>query len=137
MSGKASQIKISEADLQAQIIDLAHLYGWRIAHFRPALTTHGWRTPVSADGKGFPDLCLVKGGNLIFWEVKSGYSPLSPEQDEWLKRLGRVDGVVATIVRVADWEYICKTLSEGSDTRLPKSSWDGEQVRIDHEGMCK
>ncbi len=125
MSGKTSQIKMSESDLQTAIVDLAHLYGWRIAHFRPAQTKYGWRTPVSADGKGFPDLCLVKGGKLIFWEVKSGYSPLREEQDEWLKRLGRVDGVIAMVVRVADWGYIYKTLSEGSD------------IRIDQEGGIK
>ena len=125
MSGKTSQIKMSESDLQAQIIDLAHLYGWRVAHFRPAQTKYGWRTPVSADGKGFPDLCLVKGGKLIFWEVKSGVLLLSKEQAEWLDWLGPVDGVIARVVRVDDWEYICRILYEGSD------------IRIDQEGGIK
>ena len=47
---------MSERELQDAVIQLARLLGWRVAHFRPAMTTRGWRTPVSADGAGFPDL---------------------------------------------------------------------------------
>jgi hypothetical protein len=38
---------MSEADLLAQVTELAELYGWQWVHFRPARTVHGWRTPVS------------------------------------------------------------------------------------------
>lgn len=44
----------TEIQWQAQVIELAHILGWTVAHFRPALTKHGWRTPVQADGAGFP-----------------------------------------------------------------------------------
>ena len=121
----SSKVKISERDFQQQIIDIAHLYGWHVAHFRPAMTTHGWRTPVSADGKGFPDLCMVKGNKLIFWEVKSEHGFLSGEQMKWIQLLNHVDGVVVGEVRHKDWDYIYNTLSEGSD------------IRIDHEGGIK
>jgi hypothetical protein len=50
----------SEASFLEQIIDLAHLFGWRVAHFRAARTFSGWRTPVQGDGKGFPDLVLCR-----------------------------------------------------------------------------
>ncbi|MGH7642835.1 MAG: hypothetical protein ACRENX_07470 [Candidatus Dormibacteria bacterium] len=36
----------TEADLLRTVLAVAHLYGYRAAHFRPALTRHGWRTPV-------------------------------------------------------------------------------------------
>lgn len=50
---------ISEAELQSAVIELARTLGYRVAHFRAARTAQGWRTPVEADGAGFPD--LVKG----------------------------------------------------------------------------
>lgn len=85
---------MTEKDFQEQIVTLAHLYHYRVAHFRPAQTSKGWRTPVSADGKGFPDLCLVGNGRLIFAEVKSGKNKLSTEQWEWLEDLGRTKAEV-------------------------------------------
>lgn len=75
---------MSEADLLASIVDLAHLFGWRVAHFRPALTAKGWRTPVAADGKGFPDLVLTRSNRGIAVECKSTRGRLTTEQREWL-----------------------------------------------------
>ena len=74
---------MTEDDLQTAIISAAHVYGYRVAHFRPALTTKGWRTPVSADGKGFFDLVLAKPHRLIVVECKSEKGKLSPEQEAW------------------------------------------------------
>jgi hypothetical protein len=79
---------MTENDLLLQIIDLGHLYGWKIAHFRPAMKKDGtWVTPVSADGKGFPDLVMVKQSRLIFAELKSDTGKLSPEQQVWIDAL--------------------------------------------------
>lgn len=95
---------ITEAAFQAQVIELAHLFGWRVAHFRPALTKHGWRTPVSADGKGFPDLVLVRRKRLIFAELKSQRGRLSPEQRDWWEALTHV--AEAYVWRPSDWPAI-------------------------------
>ena len=90
---------ISEADLQAAIIDLAHLLGWRVAHFRPAQNSRGaWRTAVSADGAGFPDLVLVRNGVVIFVELKSEKGRISPAQEAWLAALPH-----SLVWRPADW----------------------------------
>ena len=77
---------MTEDDFLKSVIDLAHVYGWKVAHFRPAKTERGWRTAVQADGAGFPDLVLVRDG-VIFAEVKSENGKLSEAQKEWLQTL--------------------------------------------------
>lgn len=82
---------MTEAQLQSAVIELAHILGWKVAHFRPALTARGWRTPVQADGAGFPDLVMVRGlradGRLLFVELKSDTGRISSEQDAWMTAL--------------------------------------------------
>ena len=99
---------MTEAQLQASVIELAQLLGWRVAHFRPARTEAGWRTAVAGDGKGFPDLLLTKRGYLLFAELKSARGRLSPEQEEWLADLALVGhgiGPVRALVWTpADWK---------------------------------
>lgn len=90
-----------EADLHRGVIETAQLLGWRVAHFRPARTAHGWRTPVEADGKGFPDLVLVRD-RVVFVELKCGRNRLSPEQDAWLEAL-KLAGVEAYLWTDETW----------------------------------
>ena len=80
---------MNEKELQEAVIDLAHLFGWKVAHFRPAQNARGdWRTPVAYDGKGFPDLVLVSAHALVFIELKSAKASPTDEQRDWLDRLG-------------------------------------------------
>ena len=72
----------TEAGFQNAVIELAQLHGWKVAHFRPARTKTGWRTAVSADGKGFPDLVLVRD-RLIWAELKREGEDLSEHQEHW------------------------------------------------------
>lgn len=97
---------MTEAQLQDAVIDCARLLGWRVAHFRPARTERGWRTPVSADGKGFPDLVMVRGGRLIFAELKQRGKRPSGEQQAWLDALAMVgDRTVQTFLWTpAHWQ---------------------------------
>ena len=99
------ELTISEKDFQSQIIDAAHLLGYRVAHFRAAQTKYGWRTPVSADGAGFPDMVLARRGTidteygrLIFVEVKGAKGKLSEAQREWNSML------VHTNAEVYHWQ---------------------------------
>jgi hypothetical protein len=79
---------ISERDWQRQVTDAAELFGWQWAHFRPARTERGWRTPVSGPmGAGFPDLVLVRGERLVFAELKSQDGRLRPEQRDVIESL--------------------------------------------------
>lgn len=108
MPAKPKPPDISEAEWQKQVIGLARLCGWRIAHFRPALTKHGWRTPVSADGAGFPDLILVRD-RVIAAELKSRTGKTSVEQDAWLAAF-EAAGVEAHVWRPDDAPEVLETL---------------------------
>jgi hypothetical protein len=102
-------VDISEAAFQDQVMQLAHVYGWRVAHFRPAQTSKGWRTAVAADGKGFPDLVLVRE-RLIVAELKSRTGVISPEQDAWLQATAHA-GVETHVWRPDDLPHIGAVLA--------------------------
>jgi hypothetical protein len=98
---------VKEAKFQAMVIKLAHLYGWRVCHFRPAMTSKGWRTPVTADGAGFPDLVLARRGRIIFAELKNETGKVSIQQKTWIDELGpSTIQVLAAVWRPKDWEEI-------------------------------
>jgi hypothetical protein len=78
---------MTEAELLSVVLECASLFGWRSAHFRPAQTSHGWRTAVSGDGKGFVDVLLVGHGRVLFRELKSTRGRLSPDQQVWRDHL--------------------------------------------------
>lgn len=108
---EAKEYKISEGDFLGQVIDLAHVYGWKVAHFRPAQTKYGWRTPVQADGKGFPDLVMLKPPRLVFAELKSEKGKLSPEQEGWLSLLKGIKGIEVYCWKPKDFESIVDILT--------------------------
>lgn len=101
----------------AQIIQLARLYGWRVAHFRPAWSKDGKRcmTAVQADGKGFPDLVLVKRCRLLFAEVKVK-SRLSPEQQEWIDALTNCMRCEMYVWKPENWNEIQEILTREMPT---------------------
>lgn len=93
---------MTERELQRGVIDVARLLGYRVAHFRPALTGRGWRTPVQADGTGFPDLVLCGRGQVLFRELKVRGNTLTAEQAAWLTEL-RSAGADVGVWTDADW----------------------------------
>jgi hypothetical protein len=77
----------TEEQFQRTVEDYARLMKWRIAHFRPARTATGWKTAVSGDGRGFPDLVLVRGKRVVYIELKSEKGRLSADQAAWITAL--------------------------------------------------
>jgi hypothetical protein len=99
---------LTEKELLACVIETAHIYGWKVAHFRSVPVKRGkrvvWETPVQADGAGFPDLCMVRGSKIIFAELKVGKNKASSEQEDWLIALDAVsEDVDAYLWREKDW----------------------------------
>lgn len=90
-----------EAELLDSTVELAQLFGWRVAHFRPAMTKHGWRTPVAADGAGFPDLLAVRD-RVLTVELKSAKGKLTPAQVTWLEWFAAA-GVECHVWRPEQW----------------------------------
>lgn len=78
---------MDEAALQAGVESRLRDYGWLWYHTR--------RSTGSA--KGFPDLCAVRRGQLVFIELKREGKQPTPEQHAWLKELARCQ------VRVCLW----------------------------------
>jgi hypothetical protein len=90
---------VTEDDLLSAVLDLCKVYGWRTLHIRPARTDKGWRSPVQGDGKGFPDLLLLKNGRVILAELKDARGKVSDDQWKWLD-----EGMdLSRVWRPADW----------------------------------
>ena len=113
MSRATKLPRISETEFLGQVLKLAKLCGWRRAHFRPARLADGsWRTAVQGDGKGFPDLVLIKPPRLIFAELKKDKEYPTDDQAAWLADLERVPGIMACIWRPKDFDKIVLILQE-------------------------
>jgi hypothetical protein len=97
-------LAVTEAQWQTTVLQIARLRGWRVAHFRPARTERGWRTPVAADGAGFPDLVLIRD-RVVFAELKSRTGRVSPGQHVWLDALEHA-GAEAYIWRPSDLDEV-------------------------------
>lgn len=109
----------TEAEFTAQVIQLARHHGWRSAHFRPGIDRRGnWQTSVQGDGKGFPDLVLVRARtkSKLAAELKVGSNQVTPEQHAWLQDFEAV-GVPAFTWSPADWQEIEKVLRDGPEER--------------------
>ena len=97
----------TEAGFMATVVDLARLRGWLVYH------THDSRHSPA----GFPDLVLVRGGRLVFAELKRNAlteraqaRQVSDDQAAWLAALGDVDAAEVHLWRPVDWPTVKGTL---------------------------
>ncbi len=103
----------TEAEFMVQVLELSSILGWEAAHFRPALTSRGWRTPVQGSlGRGFPDLVLARArdGRHLLAELKRDKAKTSPDQDRVIEVL-RTAGALVYVWRPSDWDEIVATLT--------------------------
>lgn len=110
-----SKSPVSEKEFQHQVVQLARLLGWAVAHFRKVRVQRKggacyYETPVAADGAGWPDLVLCKPGvGVLYRELKTDAGRLEPAQGRWLEALARA-GADAKCWRPRDWAEIERTL---------------------------
>jgi VRR-NUC domain len=104
-------VTVDERSFQDAVVEVARLAGWRVAHFRAARTKDGWRTPVTADGAGWPDLVCVRPPRLIFAELKSETGRLRRHQSEWLDVLRLLPYAEVFLWRPSDWEMLVEVLT--------------------------
>ena len=89
----------TEAQFSQAVIEFARANGW--------LVYHTWRSDHSE--AGFPDLTLVRDGELRFAELKRDGKHVTQAQAEWLGALAGAKIKVA-VWRPSDWESIEETL---------------------------
>jgi hypothetical protein len=106
---------MTEMQFLATLIDAAHAYGYRVAHFRNVRIQRNdgscyYATPVQADGEGFVDLVLAKRGRpILFIEVKGEKGAVSEAQQNWLHLLDRASSP-ALVIRPRDFDSFVKLL---------------------------
>lgn len=93
--------RLSGKALQKGVIELARRHGWLVAHFTAVKTEFGWRVPVAADGKGWPDLMLVRD-RLIAAEIKGDGDSLRPDQKRWQAALA-LAGIETYVWTPSSW----------------------------------
>ncbi len=101
-----------ESSFQACVLEVAKLAGWRSLHIRPARRADGsWRTPIGGDGKGWPDLTLVRPPRLAFCELKTERGKIRPEQRDWLDVLRLLPQAEVYLWTPAEWDSLVEVLT--------------------------
>lgn len=109
----AARAAWSEARFLREVIALAKANGWRTAHFLPSTNRRGhWRTAVQGDGRGFPDLVMLRGSVLVVAELKVKDGRLSEHQKAWMSALLSLPAVSHVKVWYPDdWSEIERVLT--------------------------
>lgn len=91
---------MTEAELRATVVKLAHVLGWRVF----SLPINRTVRPVK-DAIGYPDLTLARNGDVLWIELKTDYGKLSPAQEAW-----RNDLPAVLVIRPGDLAGLALTL---------------------------
>jgi hypothetical protein len=95
---------ILEKEFMAQIAQLARIRGWRVFH------DYDSRRSVP----GFPDMLLIRGEQILVFELKVGRRKTTPEQEDWLAAFLNTGKVGAYTLRPTDWPLIETLLEKGT-----------------------
>ena len=96
---------MTEAELQATIVETAELCGWLVFHDNDSRRN----TP------GFPDLVLVKPPRIVLLELKSANGRIRPEQRIWMDQLAECDTVASAIIRPEHLDQTIEYLTKGTN----------------------
>ena len=88
--------------IQEAAIELGRARRYMVLHITSVKDSRGYhRTPVSADGKGFPDLLFV-GRKVVAVEVKGDGDKITPEQERWLAQFEKA-GIETLLLTSKDY----------------------------------
>lgn len=119
----ASLLKQSETSWRNQVVELATLSGWMVYFLEyPTRLVRNIRLPnMNRQGKGFPDLTLLRPPRLVYVELKRDRGPqgggehdhVNPteEQLRWLAAFGGVPGIEPYVWRPSDWDEVVRVLT--------------------------
>lgn len=94
MTAAEYRAKQTEAQFQAAVKEAAEKHGWLVFHWPNALINPIW-----------PDLTLIRGGRIIFAELKREDGKLSRKQRERLHELAAA-GMTVHVWKPSHWELI-------------------------------
>lgn len=105
--------KVTHVEFQEQIVELAHLFGWRHLHVRRSIGRNKrWVTATNI--KGWPDLLLMHPDvGYVAAELKIPPDKATDEQRELLAYLGSMPSTAARLWTPNDWDDIEATLAAG------------------------
>jgi hypothetical protein len=89
----ATALVQTEKQFQAAVVEYAELTGWLVYHTFDSRRSN----------PGYPDLTMVRGGELLFVELKTEKGRLSVAQRDWLAALEAVAGWPTDAVEVFTW----------------------------------
>lgn len=98
---------VTEKQFQRQVQGFLNAYGWRWFHAPDNRPVNGRVQAVKA---GFPDLVAVRGGRLLFVELKRETGKTTQDQDDWLGDLATT-GAECYVWRPRDLDEIRTTLA--------------------------
>ncbi len=84
---------MTENDLKTYVLKAAYDAGWLVEH-------HIQSNRRGSQGRGWPDLSLVRDGEVIFIELKQEHAGLSPYQHSVQAAMG---GRIYHVIRPSDW----------------------------------
>ena len=88
-------MSMTETEFRKDVMAFAKEHGWHVYYVRDS------RRVTS---KGFPDLTMRRGHDVLFAELKTNAGRLTQDQQDWLLALGGV------VWRPRDWPIITKRL---------------------------
>jgi hypothetical protein len=101
---------VTEDEWQQQLIELAHILGWKHMHVRRSIGK-GRKWVTATNVIGWPDLVMwsERQKRLIFAELKSESGKTSPEQDDVIASL-RAAGQEVYVWRPSDLDEALRIL---------------------------
>lgn len=94
-------LQMTEAQFQAQVVEVAQLYRRLVYHTHDSRRSH----------RGWPDLAIVVNDVLWLVELKTERGKLTADQERWALALGKCQGVRYATWRPRDWAWIVQVLS--------------------------